>query len=344
MDSDGERYPESLVVIPLSDIDQGDGAFRITTRQDIDDLTASIRRIGLLTAPLIVERPKGLSIVSGFRRIAACGRLGWKQIRARVLYAEFPPFECARRAVGENSTQRVLNLIEASRALGLLERHSPGGKVRAEDLAALGLPSHPEVVGRIRSLVHLPSAVQEGILEGSISLSMACELGGLEERLAVCFAELFRRLKIGLNKQRDILWMVLEIARREGITGQKVLEEPALVDLLGAEHIERSHRAHRLRQLLRRRRYPAHSAAEDNFKRLRQRLKLGENLHLIPPKDFEGTMFNLILTFANLEDLVRLKTRLGELVENPDLESILGSKANGFDLQRRPGGQGAADA
>ena len=342
MDSDGERYPESLVIIPLSDIDQRDETFRITTRKDVDDLKASIRRMGLLAAPLIIDRPDGRTIVSGFRRIAACRRLGWKHIRARVLHSEYDPFECARKAVGENSTQRTLNLIETSRALGLLGRHAPAGEVPPEDLAALGLPCHPDVVDRVKSLEHLPSAVQEGILEGSISFSMACELGELEKGLAIRFAELFRRLKISLNKQRDILCLVLEIARREDIPGWYVLEEPALANLLGAEGVDRRQKAHQLRQLLRQRRYPALIAAEANFNRLRQRLKLGKNLHLTPPKDFEGTDFNLTLTFENLKDLIRLKERLGSLVEHPDLKTILEEKGSWFGLQRRPDGGGGS--
>jgi ParB family transcriptional regulator, chromosome partitioning protein len=335
MASDGDLYTPLTDIIPLTGIDHRNESFRITTRHDTGELQQSIGRLGLLVPPLILEHSDGGIILSGFRRVAACRHLGWSRIPARLLPIECDRYDCARRAVGENSTQRTLNLIETSRALGLLEDHAPGRIVPAEDLAALGLPQHPDVISKVKALCQLPSAVLEGILEGSISFAMACELGRLEESLAVGFAGLFHRLKISLNKQRDIVCLTMEIAHREGISGLQVLEEPGLVRLLSAEDLDRSQKARQLRHQLRQRRFPALHTAEANFQQLRRDLKLEGDLQLSHPRDFEGTVFTLTLSFENQEDLRRFRKRLDALLDHPDLKTILEAKGSRFAVESR---------
>jgi hypothetical protein len=82
---------------------------------------------------------------------------------------------------------------------------------------------------------------------------------------------------------------------------------------------------------LRRRRFPALVAAEDRFQALRQRLKLGEQIQLSPPKDFEGTRYTLALSFERPSDLDRLRTQLDELAGHPDMETLLTGKNAGFE-------------
>ena len=71
--------------IPLSRIDLQDDTFRITTRTDVNDLLRSIQYDGLITPPLLIKKSSAFIIVSGFRRIAACLELEWKEITARIL-------------------------------------------------------------------------------------------------------------------------------------------------------------------------------------------------------------------------------------------------------------------
>ncbi len=335
MASDGELTEECARLIPLADINLGDERFRITTRRDGGDLHPSIRRFGLRAAPLVLPGSPGFIIVSGFRRIAACRNLGWDSIRARVL-PKTSPYECSLMAVAANSLERPLNLIETSRALQLLDQYAPGGQVLPEDKAALGLPTHAGMAARLKTLCRLPAEVQEAVLEETLSFAMACEIGLLEAGLAVAFARLFGRLKPSLNKQREIVTLVAEIARREGIDPLQVLAEDRLSRLLDAEDLDRNQKTQRIRRLLRQRRFPARVAAEDNFQCLRQRLKLGDNLQLAPPKDFEGTRFTLTLNFERLEEVSRLRVKLDELVDHPDFKTLLTGKGRGFGKTSAP--------
>jgi hypothetical protein len=51
---------------------------------------------------------------------------------------------------------------------------------------------------------------------------------------------------------------------------------------------------------------------------------------LAPPRDFEGTRFTLTLNFESLEEVGRLRVKLDELVNHPDLKTLLTGKGRGF--------------
>lgn len=330
MASDGEPTPESLQLIALSDIDSTNERFRITTCRDSGDLQSSIDRLGLLSAPLVLRQSSGFMLVSGFRRVAACRSLGWERVRAVVLASDASPYACACRAVGDNSTQRPLDLIEAGRALRLLERHAPDGRIPPEDLAALKLPSNLEMASRLKDLCRLPAQVQEGIIEGVIPFAMAVELAGLATELAADLAALFRELRISLNKQREMVALITEIAQREAIPAREVLKEAESALLPKIGDLDRNQKAGHLRKLLRQRRFPGLHAAEQNFRALRQRLNLGATLQITPPRDFESIGLALSATIETPEDIERLRAKLEELAKQPDLRMLLEGKGGFF--------------
>jgi hypothetical protein len=212
----------------------------------------------------------------------------------------------------------------------VLDQHAPEGSIPPEDAAALGLPTHAGLAAKLKPLCRMPEEVQAAVLENAVSFAMACEIGRLEEGAAVAVARLFRRLKTSLNKQREIVTLVSEIACREGRHSRDVLSEAGLLRVQDAEDLDHNQKTQRIRRLLRQRRFPALAAAEDRFHALRQRLKLGENLQLAPPRDFEGTRFTLTLNFERLEEVGRLRAQLDELVEHPDFKTLLTGKGRGF--------------
>lgn len=336
MASEGEWLTAAPRPVPLEAIDAQDLRFRITTRAEIDLLAASIDRLGLLHPLLLRASGRRATIVGGFRRLAACRHLGWREIPARVLSPAVTDACCARLAVGENSLARPLNLIETARALALLAATASDGCLPAEDAAALALPSHAGLAARLMGIERLPGPVREGIQEGVIALAMAEELGRLAPEAACAFARLFRTLGSGLNRQREILSLVTEIAAREGRPALEILTEP-VAECLREPAADRGHADHQIRRRLHRRRFPAIRRAEENFEALRRRLELGERLQLAPPRDFEGTRFTLTLSFETLAELQELRGRLDALSLNPALRRILEGKAEGFTPEPPPG-------
>ena len=90
-------------------------------------------------------------------------------------------------------------------------------------------------------------------------------------------------MKLGLNKQREILTMIQEIAFREHLTVKDVLNAPELQQIMGHEKWDRSQKTVHLRQYLRRRRYPSITSVERDFEAQVQSLDLESGIALIPP-------------------------------------------------------------
>ncbi|MCK7514503.1 MAG: hypothetical protein MZV70_67820 [Desulfobacterales bacterium] len=174
--------------------------------------------------------------------------------------------------------------------------------------------------------------MQDAVLEEALSFAMACELGRMEEGLAVAFAA-------AVSPAQDQL---------EQAAGDR---HPGCGDR--APRRDRLHGQSCPRTRLSRRmdaagpgpqpEDPAHAQAaapaplpgtgggrETTFMRLRQRLTLGESLQLAPPRDFEGTRFTLTLNFENLEEVGRLRDKLDELVRPPGFQDPADGQGQGI--------------
>jgi hypothetical protein len=309
--------------VPLSAIDTNDSYYRITTNTSFEDLGTSIDVVGLLNPPFLSRQPSGYRIVAGFRRINACQGLGWSKIEAKVLEPGKPDIECVKLAVTDNSFQRPLNLIEISRSVGLIRSVIENDGILLKTATQLGLPNNLSILKKAETLFHLPWPIQEGVLSESIPLAMALSLAKLKDDDAAGFAEIFNTLKLSLNKQREILTLAQEIAARENLSIREVLTKKEIKDLIVADTIDRAEKIRMLRQYLKRRRFPEITRAETAFAKRVKKLKLGSDIQLIPPKNFEGSNYTLQMYFENLADLKDRKTTLDKLIQNQDLATIL---------------------
>ncbi len=314
--------------VALSGINLKDKTFHITSRTDISDLLESIRYDGLLIPPLLIRKRSVFVVISGFRRVAACRKLKYSDIIARILKPETAAFDCLRMAIAENALQRSLNLIETSRSLQKLSAYIPGSKELVELASTLGLAVDEPIIDKIKRLCLLPKPIQNSILGGTISLTVALELESLEADCAIIFSRIFDQLRVGVNKQKDILNLSREISSREGLYLKEVLEDDHIINIMTHGDLDRGQKSRRLRAYLRQRRYPRIVKAEKKFETYRKNLKLGNDIRLIPPKDFESTRYGLNLTFTSIGDLKSIHRRIYKIIQHHDLEKILGHPDN----------------
>jgi len=310
---------KEIIVDPV-DIDSRDKTYRITTETRCEDLVASIESLGLIHLPFIRKKGLRFIIVGGFRRIAALKKLGIAPVKARLLAGHVA---CARVAIADNSLQRQLNLVEMSRALHLLADISHDAEHLAEQAAALALIENPRLMEKIKPLCRLPGFIQKGIVSGSISLTMALELGALSSAAAKALVGLFAGLKLGLNRQREMLTLLREISLRDEIPLQAVIGEDRLQGLFRAEELDLPQKTREILELLRQRRFPSITAAGDRFERLKKDLKLGSGIKLIAPKNFEGTEYNLNMSFNSLSELKDRRDGVQQLLKNPTFRKII---------------------
>ena len=317
------NHPAQYQTIPSARICFQNDDFRITTREDFDDLSTSIQHAGLISPPILIKQNSGYTIVSGFRRIAACQKLGWDQIIARILEADMNHLDCLKLAITANSSQRSLNLIEVSRSLHKLSAFSNSLKELATIATSCGLPANQSVINKIKNLCLLPLPIQNSILSETISLTMANELAMLESDAAVGFAGLFEQLKLGLNKQKEIVTLSSEIARREDISIRQVLACDTFQQILADQDLDRGQKGQKVRSFLRQWRFPRLVQVEQTYHAHLKKLKLDPAIKLIPPKDFEGTTYILNMNFTSLAHLKILQAKLDNITEHCSFKVIV---------------------
>jgi ParB family chromosome partitioning protein len=297
--------------VELSSISKKDNTFRITTKNNIDDLANSIHKVGIVNLPLLMESAGNYIVVCGFRRIKAYRHLGWHSVKAKILDSDTKKLECIKFAITDNAFQRPLNLIEKSRALNLLA------------ISPLGLNESHSSVDRIKTLCHFPPALQKSILSNTISLTVALELGKLPGDSLEGFVKLFDHLKMSLNKQREIFTFVKEIALRDDIPMPRLLEDKHVQEILHRDDLDRNQKIRKIRIFLKQLRYPVLTKVEETVEKHKLNLKLGKGAKFIPPDFFEATTFTLQFSFKNIDELKTHQAAFDAIIKNPALKKIL---------------------
>jgi ParB family chromosome partitioning protein len=313
--------------IILDTIDSTDHTFRISSSADpvrIDALADSIDRLGLFQAPMIHESGSQRRIISGFRRIEACQHLGLKAVLCRIPGPKISARQCAQLAVAENAWQRSLDLMEKARAFALLMTFNPEATSLSNIARPLGLVENSTLIDKLIHLTRLPDAIQAAVEAGVIGMAMALMLGELETEESHQLLALFQTFQFGLNRQREVLELIREIAKRESITIGRLLGSNKIKAILNRTDQDRPARGNTLRIYLKKRRYPALTEMEETFMQLEKKLGFGGPMaRMVPPPYFEGKTYQLTMKFGTIAELKAHHQRLEKMIGHPDLNAFL---------------------
>jgi hypothetical protein len=293
----------NLESIPLAQINAADTTYRITTAKRGDNLINSIAAIGLMSPPIIFPDIVGYRTIAGFRRIEACRDLGWTHLKVRLLPVDCDEETLVKWAIADNSLQRPLNLIESSRALNLLAKVTADARHLSKCAAILALPSNPEMITKLISLITMATTIQRGVESGDLTLAMALEIDQLDRHTGEALAQIFIDLRLGLNRQRELMSLLFEIAKREDRSIEALLAEKEVKKIIDNEGLNNPQKSGQLRNLLYKRRYPAISERSIRFDDLVNALHLGRGVKLSPPVNFEGTSYTLSIAFDGIDQL-----------------------------------------
>jgi ParB/RepB/Spo0J family partition protein len=311
--------------VPLDRIHWADQTYRITTQKDTRRLSRSIGAVGLLSPPLLIERKTVYQIICGFRRITACFQLGWRHMDARVLDPNTCRLDRMKMAIADNSGQRPLNILEQANALQLIK--SEAGSSQCADIArSIGIEGNTAFFEKLQELKRLPEPIQEAVLDGVIPLSIVNLLKAFDSDTSELLASIFQQLKLGLNKQREVIETVKEISIRDGLSACQLLSSQEITNILDSEHLDRNQKTHQLRQLLRQKRFPTLVAAEKRFNQQVGDIKLGDGIKLEAPRYFESRAFSFHIHFQNVAELKQLLGRLQQVAESSVFQRAIGFK------------------
>lgn len=289
-------------------------------------LAQSIEKIGLISPPVIQPLEDHYIIVSGFRRVAACRRLGLDTITAACLPASASRTRCAMVAIADNTANRSLNLVELSCAYNLLRDASKEADIDQiiESFSSVGISMNREMLSKLEIIGRIPHALQQGLIDETVALPSALRIYEISDlQLIEELAHLFGELNLSLNRQRELLDWLEAITIRESIPMMDILTEKELSLLRGDMSLDPGHKSNLIRKYLKHRRYPNITEFEQRYDQHKKALKLPKGVQLTPPPHFEGQHFDLKITFKDEKELVRLNQEVGQLAESKALSDLL---------------------
>ena len=137
-------------------------------KQEIGALAESIRQVGLLHPPTVLDRDGYYEIIAGERRVLACRQLGYDTIPVLVR-SHMHFLQVAQAALIENMQRVDLNPIEIAKSINSLMHEF---SLSQEELAPRVGKKRSTIANYLR-LLQLPQKIQQALGEGIISMAHA---------------------------------------------------------------------------------------------------------------------------------------------------------------------------
>jgi ParB family chromosome partitioning protein len=309
--------------IYLKTIDHKDKTFLLSYGYDLNPLKQSIKQVGVLNPPLLRKKSNATyQIICGYKRIHALRELGFSSSTCTIVPSKTSDKKSLLLSLYDNTYHREFNPIEKSMIINKLLNYYSEEKIVHDFLPVLKLQPHISQLKAFKPLCRLEKEIKDAILEGKISEHTAIQLSQMDRASRRVLAKLLIVLKLSVSKQAEILEYVSEIAIRESLTMEKVINASEMRSILSSEELNQPQKGEAIRNYLRERRYPQLAEKEREFTYNLKQLKLHPHIYLKPPPFFEGNHYHLSLHFKDLEELKKRLQELESLLNNHSLLKI----------------------
>src|SRR5262247_1511009 len=129
-------------------------------------------------------------------------------------------------------------------------------------------------------------------------------------------------LKVGENHLRDLMDWVEEIALRDQSTIAEILTRKSIVDIESDPRLGRADKLKRVKEELRRLRFPRLAHLEDSIRVRIQELKLHHEIRLTVPQGLEGGKLRVEFSASTPEELKKLTVKLAEATAANSIREI----------------------
>ena len=303
-------------------INLADNRFRFSLFTEEDgDLTDSIREVGLLNPPILTERARKPVLVSGWKRILSCLSLSLPVIPVFLADTE-DDLELFKTAVYENASLRIFSTAEKAEILSRLKGFGlPEMEIIRRFLPLLKVsptPSHLEMYlsaaafpPEEKRIIHQKN-MTEAVLKGLIAFTPG-------ER-----SEILPWLQVlGRNKQKELLELIRDIARRDRMPPLEILsQQPRFEPARRDEALSLPQKADRLIDLLRRQRSPGLSAWRQAFSEALKKLQVEQGIVVDPSPFFEGEDLSLCFRFRNRDEFLDKLAQLAKMADKSAFQGL----------------------
>ena len=316
-----------FIEVNIDQINFDDLSYIFSVESDLSQLLTSIKNAGLINSPILeFTSDKTYRIVTGVKRIKALVQLKIKKFTAKVFYSENkkPTLELFLLNLHENVGTRELNIIEKANVIHKLINifNLPKDQVTKEFLPLLKLAENPQIINRYLPLINLEENIKKAVDEEFISIDIAISFMNSSQEDRSKIFNLFDQLKLGKNRQKEFLRLLMDIKVITNKTISFILENENIQSIVQDKKLTLALKINRIKDVLKKLRYPNFTKIEEKFNCLKKELKLPPNIKFYAPPFFESEKYKFELNFKNQNEFAKLVDLLKSVADSKKLLNL----------------------
>lgn len=313
--------------IQCDEIDFKNTEYLMSYPAESEKIRASVGMIGVIQ-PIVVDGcpcSGGYRILAGFRRAYACRQLGISTLNA-YLYHVPPenPVTAFWLVLQENASHRAFNAVEKALILTklLTQFQCERAEVIEHYLPLLDLQPANKVLDIYLRVSDFADPLKAYLAEHDVPMNLLELLGNLapDDRQAV-FA-LMAELKLGVNKIKELLGYLDDIALRDGQSPAQILQDQHIQQILTDDTLQGPQKAEQIRHSMYTRRYPQFAELEQRYQQALQHLHPPKGVRVQADRYFEDDRLSVDFQVHKPEDLQQIAEQLTELARKPELAEV----------------------
>jgi hypothetical protein len=312
-----------IAEIPLTDIDGDDRLTDFSMDGCPEKLMDSIKVIGI-RHPISVcpgGKENHYAIVSGHKRFQAAFRSGLTCVPTFII----PEIEDASRLVinlNENFGQRHYSDIEKGCVLNKFKDAGFSDETIIEQyIPLLELECSRKIFQDLSSVKILSSGLKKLLHRARVPVKIFSALYKWDDLTAS--ENLFSALKPGVNKWRELLDLIDEVAARENTTHGDILSCDDIQKILETSELNAHQKYDRIYRYLYSLRYPVLSDMKKQVARALDEMDLDDKTRLKFQETFESDELKLELKFRNEKDLSLQVEKIFKALQTGSVEKLI---------------------
>ncbi len=313
--------------ISVEKIDLTDKTYRISTDNNISKLLDSIQANGLINPVIVKKNNDRFIVISGYKRILAINEIGINKILVKVVKEketkEETDFFCTKLSIIENAFHRELNIIEQAKAVSLLKKSLNIKEISLSSLFFFKTNLNHKIIGKLLKIQSLDNSIHNLILSKKLSMNNALKLKDYETQIFDAFINIFQKVRMGQNKQLEIIVNFHEIALRDDISLLELINSNKVSEIINHDNPDENYKANLLRSYLNKKRYPELTKAYEDHKKGIKELRLEPEIKLDPPNNFEGEKYSLSFEFRDRKEFEKHIAKLVSINKNEAFKNLI---------------------
>ena len=298
-------YKKQLKTVALEKISAKKSLTDFSLSPVPEELNTSIRSIGMSHPPVLSPAGEAYQVISGHRRIGICRMENQTQLDAYILQTPLEPSAAIRFNLVDNLQHRAYSDIEKAAILEKLNANAvTDEEIIKEYMPLLGLQRSKKLFLDYLTIKSFNFNLRQLLHDLRVPAKVWSLLGEWTEEDLNAVEKVFTILKPGVNKWRDLLELVDELARIENSTAASILNEEANQSILAMDDLQSHEKYDRIHRLLNTRRNPIMSDLQKKVAILLDEMALGPQTKIRTLDSFEEGEIRIEIRVRDQEKLI----------------------------------------